>query len=229
VSEGPRYERLLPFACLAGATLLIASELMDTFSFDAVDEVSGTVGAVATVADRHQYAMLVLGLFAILALFVAIGSGSKPAAVAVAVSGAVALLLFVLIDVPDAGKVGTFSDAGRSFVDAKAVPQGGFWLELIGALVLAVCGGALATLSPAQLRALRPGNRGRGRVKDGEPARAKRGRSTVPERRSAVDGAAVDGTGAAAIRATAGADGKKDPRRKRGRRLGKASGKSGRS
>ncbi len=230
MSEGFRYERLLPFACLVGAALLIASELMDTFRFEAVDELSGTVGGVATVADRHQYAMLVLGLFAILALIVAITSGSKPAAVAVAVAGAAALLLFVLIDVPDAGKVGTFSDAGRSFVDAKAVPQGGFWLELIGALVLAVCGGALATLSPDQLQALRPGaGRGRGRGKDGEPAPARRGRSAVPERRSAVDGAAIDGAGAAAIRATAADDGKKGARRKRGRRLGKASGKSGRS
>jgi hypothetical protein len=184
VSEGPRYERLLPFACLAGAALLIASELMDTFRFDAMDEASGAVGAVTTVADRHQYAMLVLGLFAILALVVAVGSGSKPAAVAVAVAGAAALLLFVLIDVPDAGKVGTFSDAGRSFVDAKAVPEGGFWLELIGALVLAVCGGALATLSSAQLQALRPGAR-QGEDEDQGAATPKRRRRRVPRLRKA--------------------------------------------
>ncbi len=158
MSEGLRLERLLPLACLAGAALLIASELMDTFRFDAVDEVTGKVGAVATVADRHQYAMLILGVFAIVALAVAIFTGSKPAAVAVAVAGGAAILLFVLIDVPDAGKVGTFSDAGQSFVDAKAVPEGGFWLELIGALVLAVCGGTLATLTSDQLRALRPGS-----------------------------------------------------------------------
>jgi hypothetical protein len=185
VSEGPRFERLLPFACLAGAALLIASELMDTFRFDAVDEVSGAVGAVATVSDRHQYAMLVLGLFAILALAVAIATGSKPAAVSVAVAGAVAMLLFVLIDVPDAGKVGTFSDAGQSFVDAKAVPQGGFWLELIGALVLAVCGGALATLSPAQLRALRPGSRRENARRGGAGAAVEPKKKRVPRLRKA--------------------------------------------
>ncbi len=184
MSRGPRFERLLPFACLAGGVLLIASEFMDTFRFDAVDETTGAVGAVATVADRHQYAMLVLGLFAIVALAVAIAYGSKPAAVAVAVAGVAAILLFVLIDVPDAGQVGTFSDAGQSFVDAKAVPQGGFWLELIGALVLAACGGAMATLTPAQLRALRPGSRSgtkRGKAGPGGKKRAPRLRKTSEE------------------------------------------------
>ena len=185
MSEGLRLERLLPFACLVGAGLLIASELMDTFRFDAVDEVNGNAGAVATVADRHQYAMLVLGVFAIVALVVAVFSGSKPAAVAVAVAGGAAILLFVLIDVPDAGKVGTFSDAGQSFVDAKAVPEGGFWLEMIGALVLAICGGTLATLTPEQLRSLRPGRR-EGKEKDsGAGAAPKRGRRRMPRLRKA--------------------------------------------
>ncbi len=165
MSRGPGFERLLPFACLAGAVVLIASDFMDTFRFDAVDETTGVVGAVATVADRHQYAMLILGLFSIVALIVAIANGSKPAAAAVGIAGIAAVLLFVLIDVPDAGKVGTFSSAGQSFVEAKAVPLGGFWLELTGALVLAVCGGALATLTPEQLQALRPGSGGDGRGK----------------------------------------------------------------
>jgi hypothetical protein len=72
-----------------------------------------------------------------------------------------------LIDLPDAGKVGAISDV--NLTEAKAVPTTGFWLELIGALVLAVCGGALATLSPDQLRAFartmegaRPSSRYRG-------------------------------------------------------------------
>ncbi len=39
---------------------------------------------------RHNYAMLVLAMFAIGALLVAVGAGSKPAAVAVAVAGVVA-------------------------------------------------------------------------------------------------------------------------------------------
>ena len=68
-------------------------------------------------------------------------------------AGVAALLLFLLIDLPDAGKTGTLNEPTTvSFLTAKADPAGGFWIELIGALVLAVCGGALATLSPEQLR-----------------------------------------------------------------------------
>jgi hypothetical protein len=65
--------------------------------------------------------------------------------------GAGALLIFLLIDLPDAGKVGAIGDV--NLTEAKAEPATGFWLQLAGALVLAICGGALATLSPDQLRA----------------------------------------------------------------------------
>ena len=65
--------------------------------------------------------------FALIALVIAVAAGSKPAATAVAICGAGALLIFL--------------------------PAAGFWLELAGALVLAICGGALATLSSDQLRA----------------------------------------------------------------------------
>ena len=41
---------------------------------------------------------------------------------------------------------------------------------MIGALVLAICGGTLATLTPDQLRALRPAG-GRGRRRKAEPGR----------------------------------------------------------
>ena len=66
--------------------------------------------------------------------------------------GVIALLIFLIIDLPDAGQVGTLDDARQSFIDAEAVPQGGFWLEMLGALGLALSGGALATMSSEQLR-----------------------------------------------------------------------------
>ena len=102
-------------------------------------------------SDRHSYALLVLALFAIFALAVTVMSGSKPAAFAVAAAGAVALLIFLLGDLPRAGQIGTLDDPRQSFIDAEAVPQAGFWLELLGALGLAVSGAALATLTPEQL------------------------------------------------------------------------------
>jgi hypothetical protein len=143
-----RAEHLLPLACAAACAVLAASEFMDTFKLNGPGP---TLQEVQTAADQHHYALLVLAGFALVALVIAVTTGSKPAATAVAVCGAGALLIFLLIDLPDAGKVGAISDV--NFTEAKADPATGFWLELVGALVLAICGGALATLSPDQLRA----------------------------------------------------------------------------
>ena len=151
-----RLERLLPIACVVAAGLLIASELMTTFEFTPP---GGEAQASQSAGDRHSYAQIVLGAFAIVALVLAIVNGSKPAAMAVAACGLIALLIFLLLDLPDANNVGTLDDARQSFFDAEAVPQPGFWLQLIGALGLAITGAALATLSPDQLASLRPGSR----------------------------------------------------------------------
>jgi hypothetical protein len=143
-----RAEHLLPLACAAAIALLAASEFMNTFKLNGPGP---TLEAVQKASDQHHYALLVLAGFALLALVIAVATGSKPAATAVAVCGIGALLIFLLIDLPDAGKVGAISDV--NLTEAKADPAIGFWLELIGALVLAICGGALATLSSDQLRA----------------------------------------------------------------------------
>jgi hypothetical protein len=143
-----RTETLLVLACAGAAGLLAASELMTTFEFTPS---GGEAIREQTAGDRHAYSLLVLALFALGSLLVAVAWGSKPAAIAVAVAGGIALLMFLINDLPDANKVGTLDDAGESFIDAKAEPQLGFWLELIGALLLTVCGVALATLTPVQL------------------------------------------------------------------------------
>jgi hypothetical protein len=153
-----RPERLLPLACLLGAACLFASELMTMFEFTPPGaEALCTQGA----GDRHGNAMFVISAFAVGALAVALFAPSKPAAIAVAAMGGVALLVFLLTDLPDAGQLGTINDScgpvRQSFFDAEAVPQAGFWMELVGALALAVSGTALATLSREQLGSLRPG------------------------------------------------------------------------
>lgn len=145
--------RLLPLACLMAAFCLFASELMTMFEFappgaPALDTQSG--------GDRHGYALTLIAVFSIGALALAVFAASKPAATAVAVAGVVALGVFLLVDLPDANAVGTLTDETQSFFDAEAVPQGGFWLEMLGAIALAITGIALATLTPEQLAALRP-------------------------------------------------------------------------
>jgi hypothetical protein len=150
---------VLPFACVISAVVLFASEFMTTFELIAGPVPSGAALCGLQAADRHHYALAVLGVFAILAVIVAVLGASKPAAVAVAIAGGLALLMFLIVDLPKANNLGSISSAcdlaGQGF-DAKAVPQAGFWLELIGALALTLSGTALATLSSAQLKALRP-------------------------------------------------------------------------
>lgn len=173
-----RAEHLLPLACAGGCAMLAASEFMDTFNLNSAGP---TPQVVQTAADQHHYALLVLAGFALVALVFAVLAGSKPAAAAVAICGAGALLIFLLIDLPDAGKVGAISDV--NLTEAKAEPATGFWLELAGALVLAICGGALATLSPDQLRAFaRSVDRGRPSAHwQGSEARANPGPEEQPE------------------------------------------------
>jgi len=153
-----RPERLLPFACIAAAVALFASELMTTFQFIPP---GGERLCTQQAADRHHFALVVLAIFAVGAVIVAVLGASKPAAISVAVAGVLALLLFLIVDLPDANNIGTLGGSctsipSQSFFDAKAAPQAGFWLEMVSALALALSGAALAALSPDQLATLRP-------------------------------------------------------------------------
>jgi len=146
--------RLLPLAVLVSAGCLFASELMTTFEFTppGAEPLQAQGGA-----DRHGNAQMVFAVFAIGALALAVFTASKPAAIAVAIAGVAATLLFLLVDLRVANQVGTL----ESFLTAETVPAGGFYMQLLGALALLVSGAALATLSPEQLTALRPPKRDR--------------------------------------------------------------------
>jgi hypothetical protein len=171
-----RAARLLPLAILVAAIVLFASELMTTFEFTPP---GGEALASQTGGDRHGNALMVIAVFAVFALAVAVLNGSKPAAIAVAVAGVAALLVFLLSDLPDANAVGTLDDARNSFFDAEAIPQGGFFMEMLGALALAIGGVALATMSEEQLRALGP-RRGDKREGEGEKAAPTKGSKPKP-------------------------------------------------
>ena len=129
---------------------------MTTFQLSSTGAPLCDVGA----AGRHHFALGVLAIFAVGAVIVAVTSASKPAAIAVGVAGVIALVLFLTIDLPHANNTGTLAGCSASttgsFFEAKAIPQAGFWLEMVGALALALSGVALATLNPEQLRAIRP-------------------------------------------------------------------------
>ena len=154
--------RLLPLAIVGAAICLFASELMTMFD---LRPPGGESQCVIDAADRHHNAQMVIAVFAVIAMLVAVYTPSRPAAIAVAVMGALALLIFLISDLRVVNATGSLSDAcsgPQGFLfEVKAVPQSGFWLELAGALALAVTGVALATLTPAQLGELRPARRER--------------------------------------------------------------------
>jgi hypothetical protein len=155
-----RPERLLPLMCIAAAVVLFASEFMTTFELTGADLASTNTTCTLDAASRHHFALGVLAAFAIFATLVAVLSGSKPAAIGVAIAGLIALLLFLIVDLPDTNSSGTLPDSCTtlpgSLLVGEAQPQAGFWLEMAGALALALSGILLATLSPSQLAALHP-------------------------------------------------------------------------
>ena len=162
-----RLERLLPWACVAAAGVLFASELMTMFHFTPPG--GEPLDTIQTSGERHGNAMFVVSIFAIVATIVAVWFGSRPAALGVAVMGMIALLFFLVGDLPKAGQTGTLEDA--SFRDAEVVPQSGFWLMMLGALGLALSGGALATMTAEQLVSLRGRFFQRGTPKRKAPAK----------------------------------------------------------
>jgi hypothetical protein len=159
----PPVQYLLAAACLLSALVLAASEFMTTFEFTPP---GGEPLQASEAADRHSYGLVVLAAFAIGALAIATVVGSKPAATAVAIAGGIALVIFLLVDLPDAGKIGTLDDPRQSFIDAEAVPQAGFWFQLLGAVSLTVTGIAFASLPPEQLVLFKREERERARGED---------------------------------------------------------------
>jgi hypothetical protein len=149
----PRTETLLVLACAAAAGMLAVSQFTDIFH---LTPPGGEALQAISAKHQHSYATLVLAIFALVLLVVAIGARDEQlaqvAAMAIAVCGLIALLIFLIGDLPDVNKIGTLDDPRQSFIDAEAKPVAGFWLELVGSLVLTVCGAALATMRPGGRR-----------------------------------------------------------------------------
>ena len=171
-------ERLLPLAIVGGALILIGSEFTDTFRLEAPGD---TTLGLEDASDRHSWAIAVLGLCTLAAVTIAVvdwlqAGGDRDRGVR---RGGPAGLP---VDRPArCGEDRHLLDSPNNpFVQTKAEPEGGFWLLLIGSLVVAVCGIAFATLSPEQLRSLRPGSRPAPPRRSGEESAEKDGKRPVP-------------------------------------------------
>jgi hypothetical protein len=92
--------------------------------------------------DRHGPALLIVAAFGA-AMVAGALRGARPAAIALAVLGLVALGIALIGDVPDLNETGFI---GEVYEDAAAGPSAGFYLETLGGALL-LAGGALLALA----------------------------------------------------------------------------------
>lgn len=147
----PRAELILPITILLAAVMLGISQFM--VLFDLTPPGAEPLGE-QLASDQHSWALLILAAFSLTATAIAVATGLRAAAYAAAAFAVAALLIFLLKDLPDAGKLGDLEDRVVGLASVRTEPQLGFWIEAVGSVVLALAAGALATLTPEQLRAL---------------------------------------------------------------------------
>ena len=95
--------------------------------------------------ESHHYGFAILGLFVILMTFGAAVGGSRPAAVALLVAGALGLGITLLHDLPNTSKTG---EIGVAFARGVAHKGNGFWFELVGSSLALACGVFLTVRTP---------------------------------------------------------------------------------
>jgi hypothetical protein len=141
---------LLALALIA-CVLLAVSEFTDLNEIRILTVTREGVG----VGSHHGYALLIIGIAGAVMAYGAY-RGSRPAALALAILGAAAVLVVLLVDLPDVDATGLY---GRDYEQAKAQAVTGFYLETAGAILLLLAGVLTVVLnlsSPARPRRERP-------------------------------------------------------------------------
>jgi hypothetical protein len=129
------------------ALLLILAEFLTLREIVAVTVVPP--GGRTSGGSHHGYALAVIAVASLPMSYGAVVGGSRPAALAVTVLGAVALAIVLIIDLPSLNEAGLI---GRTYDLAKAHPAAGFWVELVGAVGLLGGGALLLRSRVAQAR-----------------------------------------------------------------------------
>jgi hypothetical protein len=133
---------------LAGAALLVAAEFSTLYDVRVVTTVPE--GASHSTGGHHGYAQLVIAAaIVVMAIGAALG-GSRPAAVAVLVLGAVALVVALVVDLPVTDDTGLY---GQTYDEAQAEAGAGLVLEIAGGCCALVGGALLVVVRPARRRA----------------------------------------------------------------------------
>lgn len=138
-----------PAAVLAagaiGALLLVVSQF--TSLYDVHVASSPTPVKSIGAGSNHAYAMIPIALAAAALLYGVGRDASRPAALALAALGIIALAIALIGDLPDAHASGlvdagaTLGASGTHFVEASSTPGAGLYMETLGAVLLLVSGG----------------------------------------------------------------------------------------
>lgn len=146
-SAGEAARALVLAGSLLGALLLLVAEFTSLYQVH-VATTSTPIETVST-GSHNSYAMIPIAL---LAAALGIGvwrSGSRPALLWVGVLGVVAVLIALLVDLPDTHATGLTGSAATRFVNASSTPSAGLYMETLGAvLLIATCGLGFLMLGP---------------------------------------------------------------------------------
>lgn len=131
-------------AAVVGALLTIAADFATLRSVTVITASCGDLADPATRGEcvtrgheEHAYALVIIGLAALVMAWGATTGRSRPAAIALAVLGAAVLVIALATDVPDIHKTGPIGDR---FESARAEAGPGLWMELAGGVLLFVSG-----------------------------------------------------------------------------------------
>jgi hypothetical protein len=132
------------------AVLLVVAEFTSLFEVRTAG--TGGMRAVGT-GSHHGYALVPIALLTIAFGYAAFAAGSRPALVGLGALGAIALLIALLGDLPDASASGIVLTASH-YVDARSSPSAGFFMETLGAVLLIItsAAGFLLAASPSDGR-----------------------------------------------------------------------------
>jgi hypothetical protein len=147
-AAGGRFKGLSPLwiAVLAmgviGALLMIGAEFATlrsvkvlTASCSDLADPSLRSSCVTHGGEEHSYALVLIGIAALVMVWGAVFGRSRPAGAALALLGAAVVLIALLTDLPDIHKTGVLGDR---FESAHATAGPALWMEIAGgALVLA--------------------------------------------------------------------------------------------
>ena len=159
---GTSSARLAAVTVLLGAGVTIASQFVAAY---VLEDPFGLAIETVNLFDKHGSFVVLASLVAVGALIWAVLAGSRKALIPVLGMGIAIVLVFLLIDLPDAGETGLFDTPGAGNLDSTGVGAAGLWLEMVGGLVVILGSISLMTLDSKTIASIRPGRNGRRRTR----------------------------------------------------------------